>query len=345
MKKLSVFILIAVFSLSVAAPVFAAAKSSAPKFEYLFYYVPGFTTFYSFQDNAAKVGIFAPQNFAFDGNGNLTGSLSDMVKGVITANSTKVMPLIANADFDSSTVDAFLHSQTAETNLINQLVVSAKANNYIGWQFDIEAIPVTDRDLYSKFVENAAKIFHAANLKLSVAVVARVSDNPSDLPAGSWDNWAGVYDYARIGKAADFVSVMAYDQAPSTGPVSSLTWFKKVVAFSLKSIPKSKLSIGIPTYGWEWNLATAKRVGSVSNAKIADLIATKQYIAKGYDSAIGEAWLTTDVTTNGTTTHYKIWYENAKSFAMKLAIAKADKLRGVSVWVLGMEDAGIWKLF
>ena len=345
MKKIITYLFCIVVFSTAALPAFAATKTSTRPFENLFYYVPGFTTYYSFETNASNVGVFAPQVYTFDMNGNLTGSLSDLVKGVITTNKTKVMPLVANADFDPTLIDTVLKSQTAQTKLINALVTEAQTNHYTGWQLDIEAIPAADRDLYSAFVASAEAAMHRNKLLLSVAVVARTSNNPSDLPTGSWDKWAGVYDYAAIAKSADFISLMSYDQPASPGPVSSLPWFKQVIAFALKDIPKSKLSIGLPTYGWQWNTDTNKRIGSISYTKVADLLASKKYIAKGYDTSAGEAWITYQTTTGGVTTHYKIWYENAQSLKTKLAIAKADHVRGVSVWVMGMEDPAMWNLF
>lgn len=88
-------------------------------------------------------------------------------------------------------------------------------------------------------------------LLLSVAVIARTSENPTDLPEGSWDYYAGVYDYKRIGAAADFISLMSYDDPYSTGPVANIEWFKKTVTYA-QLIPAKKLSVGIPVYGWIW---------------------------------------------------------------------------------------------
>ena len=39
---------------------------------------------------------------------------------------------------------------------------------------------------------------------------------------------------------------------------------------------------------------------------------------------------------------YMIWYENARSFALKASLIETYGLRGFSAWVLGSEDPGIW---
>ena len=39
-----------------------------------------------------------------------------------------------------------------------------------------------------------------------------------------------------------------------------------------------------------------------------------------------------------------VWLENARAFAAKLELVRKYKLRGYSVWVLGMEDPGVWSV-
>ena len=338
-------------------PAFAAtSKSSATKIktvtaktvtakplEKLFYYVPGFATFNSFEAHAKNVDVFAPQVYGVDEAGTLAGSISDTAWQVIRDNKTRVMPLVANKDFDQDIMHTFLQSSAAQTKAADALVAEALAKGYIGWQFDFEHILATDRDSYSSFVELAATKLHAKKLLLSVSVVSRTSDNSADLPAGSWDNWAGVYDYARIGKAADFVSLMAYDEPASKGSVASLPWVKKVLAYAEKNIKKSKLSLGISVYGWLWNADTGKRIQSVPYSKVADLIANKKYTQKGFDATAQAAWLTYSDGVGASRKNYKIWYEDVRSWKPKLALAKSHGLRGISVWVLGMEDEAIWK--
>ena len=56
----------------------------------------------------------------------------------------------------------------------------------------------------------------------SVAVVAQVSENPSDYKAGLWDKVIGAYDYQALGASVDFVSLMSYEQRSIFGMRQSL---------------------------------------------------------------------------------------------------------------------------
>jgi spore germination protein YaaH len=232
MKKLLLFIGMVIVFVSIGQNVFAATpknssstkttkSSSFNNLQKIFYYIPGAASFASLQMYQDKIDFLAPQSYTIDVNGILTGKISDKVTSITTTKQIKIIPLVSNANFSQGLMTTILASSELQNKVIDQLVTEAQAKGYTGWQFDFERMAATDRDNYSSFVERAAEKFKAHNLHLSVAVITRTSENPDDLPEGSWDNWAGVYDYARIGKAADSVTLMAYDMPDSISTVIS----------------------------------------------------------------------------------------------------------------------------
>lgn len=329
-----------------ASPVFAATKSaskpiSVDQMEKVFYYIPGAASFASLQMYQDKIGILAPQSYTIDETGTLSGKINEKVTAITNEKKIKVMPLVSNKNFSQGLMTTVLSSVDIQNKVIDQLITEAKNNNLIGWQFDFERMAATDRDNYSAFVELAAKRFRENNLHLSVAVITRTSENPSDLPEGSWDNWAGVYDYIRLGKAADSIVLMAYDMPDSTGPVADIRWMEKVISYAKRSIPASKLSLGIPSYAWIWDVQLNARIKSVGDGKVQELLVNNLYDSKGYDKAVQAGWIT--YTENDI--NYKIWYENNESFKAKLKLVQKYKLRGFSLWAIGLEDDTIWNNF
>ena len=126
-----------------------------------------------------------------------------------------------------------------------------------GVQIDIESVSSNDKPSYLKFilaVKNALpkdKIF-------SVAVLSRWADHKKKNPADA-------FDYSFMGKVADRVIIMAYDEHYSGGghgPIASLPWCKKIYDYALQTIPAEKIIMGIPLYGRSWQkekMATAMR--------------------------------------------------------------------------------------
>ena len=278
----------------------------------------------------------APQAYSVGSDLNIYGSLSAELKEAIKNSNLKVMPLVVNAGFKQSIIHNLLLSSPAQDRLISGLITLGKKNNYIGWQFDFENINYKDKDLYSAFVERAAKELHKNNLILSVAAVSRIADYEN---TDAFKNWGGAYDYKRISDAADFISLMTYDDSKSYGPTSSALFVKWVLDYVRDKIPAEKLSMGIPFYYWGWNQKTSKRVSSGGYNKV--LLTIQNFLhKKGFDEGLGVPWLVYSIGGKS----YKIWYEDKKSFEIKLNIVKNNNLRGFSAWVLGMEDPAIWDI-
>jgi len=289
----------------------------------------------SLQKNADKIDILAPQFYTVSANLKLVGSLDEKLKKVISQKKIKVMPLVTNAGFKQSIIHNLLLSNTAQDAVIKSLVDIGKKEKYIGWQFDFENISYLDKDLYSAFVEKTAQVMRKNNLIFSVAAVTRSVDYED---TDAFKNWGGVFDYARIAKAVDFISLMTYDDPNSVGPVASLPFINGVLSYVKDKIPPEKLSLGIPLYYWGWSTNPSKKISASGTYSRLFNIRINFRHNLGYDSALGAAWLTYFWQNQ----QYKIWYQSKESFKNKLDIVSQNNFRGFSSWVLGIEDPGIW---
>jgi spore germination protein YaaH len=79
-------------------------------------------------------------------------------------------------------------------------------------------------------------------------------------------------DYVAINKYCDRVRIMTYDQAAIDirlnelepgpyAPVADLRWVKKVMNLTAQTINKNKLVIGVPTYGYEYEVTPLSEDG------------------------------------------------------------------------------------
>ena len=193
------------------------------------------------------------------------------------------------------------------------------------------------RDAYSAFIEKTATALRVQNLLFSVAVVPRTSDNTS---TDFYKNWSGAFDYARIAQAADFVSLMSYDDPNSSGPTASVPFVQGVLNYALGKMPAAKISLGLPLYYWGWNATAHKRVRSDGSFSQLQTARTRPGAVEGFQAVYQVPYLIYSV---GQTT-YAIWHEDARSITAKLNLMKTYGLRGFSAWVLGVEDPSIWGL-
>ncbi len=318
---------------------FGISKAEAATYERLFYFREGIQARKSLFANPKSIDIFAPQNYMVDQKGFLSGEVKKDLLDFTKKNKIKVMPLLTNGSFHATTSKVFLDDTAKQDILIDNLVKEAKDFGYIGWQIDFEQMELSYRDRFSEFIERAYKVFQKNNLKLSVAVIAQISENPSDYPKNLWQRIIGVYDYKRLAASSDFISLMSYDDPNSLGPVAGRLWLEKVIKHSLTLIPKEKISLGLALYYWRWDDASMKRVGIGSGVSLNNL--QKDYKLKfGYDADEQSPYF--HFWEKGKS--YTGWYENARSIGYKISLIKKYDLKGFSAWALGLELQSVYSV-
>jgi len=98
---------------------------------------------------------------------------------------------------------------------------------------------------------------------------------------GQW-----THDYEFLGKTADKVKIMAYELYPrgpgfpGPGPQAPLDWIEKILDYSIGKIPKDKLYMAIPTYGYDWPLNCSGETKAVYYTYSRRIMAEKNPIRK-----------------------------------------------------------------
>jgi spore germination protein YaaH len=314
-----------------------SASSSSPFGERIFYYSESKSNVADFVQHAKDIDIIAPQTYEITDSLTASGTVPADLLAAARDNHVKVMPLIANSGFSRSIIHSFLASTTAESSLISYLISEALSKGYIGWQFDLEAISSSDRDALSALTENTATALHKNGLILSVAAVSRTSDATS---SSFYTKWSGAYDYARLGAAADFISIMAYDDPDSRGPTAPLSFVLDILNYLKGKIPPNKISLGIPLYYWGWSVSPSTMIRSGGTYTMLEQRRASYPHTEGFSSAYDVPWLKYKIGKKS----YIIWFEDDRSFSMKASLVNMYHLRGFSAWVLGSEDPSIWAI-
>jgi spore germination protein YaaH len=330
--------------LAVAAVCAAAAGAGAPKkpaITMLMYLVNRPDSIASFRAHAERISIVAPQTFSMDEHGFVMGEVPPEVMRIAREKRVAVTPLVTNRGFRQPLMHTVLDSPEARARTIRYLVYYALRDGYQGFQFDYENIHYTYRDKFTVFFCEAAREFHRHGLEISAAVVGRQNDTRNGNSPGGYDNWSGVYDYAAMGKAADYISIMAYAEHGNTadpGPVAGLPWVTRIAQYSAETIPPRKISLGVPFYAQRWDAADGPRKWRGRSARYRDAAAAMAATPAVWDERESAPHLSFQ--TDGRPT--ELWYEDARSLGAKMKLAHEMGFRGVSAWVLGQEDPAFW---
>lgn len=321
----------------------ASAAQPKPAITTLMYLVNRPDSIASFQAHAARISIVAPQTFTMDAQGFIAGEVPAKVMETAREMRVAVTPLVTNRGFNQPLMHTVLDSPEARARAIRYLIYYALRDGYQGFQFDYENIHYTYRDKFTVFFKEAAREFHRYHLQISAAIVGRLDDTRNSNSPGGYDDWSGVYDYAEMGKVADFISVMAYAEHGVTadpGPVAGLPWVNQIAEYSAAAMPARKISLGVPFYAMRWEAADpgAARKWRGRSARFSDAAAAMANTQPQWDETECAPHLAYD--NNGRQT--ELWFENARSLGAKLELAHRMGFAGISAWVLGQEDPAFW---
>ena len=304
----------------------------------------------SFEAHAAKIGIIAPQVYSVDSMGDIRGGTDPRIIDIARRNNVKVMPLVMNPGFDLAILHRVMTNTAARARTASEMARICRSERVYGLQLDFENIHVGDRDAFTVFAREFADSVRKAGCGISAAVVPRTSDSRGVLPYHNWmyDYWRGAYDFKALAESLDFISYMTYAQhagGSTPGPVAGWPWMVASLDYVLKlGVPPNKISLGIPAYSDYWFPHYNPRTGDArtrgDDIGYTDLM---KIIAAGGGKPVWhdeqKAWYSM-WERHGVFEH--AWLEDARAFREKLALVGQHKLRGYSVWLLGLEDPATW---
>ncbi|KKW22874.1 MAG: Sporulation-specific glycosylase YdhD [Candidatus Kaiserbacteria bacterium GW2011_GWC2_52_8b] len=306
------------------------------------------------------------------------------------AKKVRIIPTIMSGD--GATLHALLSNSSSRIALEDSLAALVKNNGFDGIDIDFEAKKAETRPYFSTFLkglyQRMGKKWVMCTIESRTPIDSRYYG--TDIPAD-----ATIYanDFKMINKYCDRVRIMAYDQqgidqqlahqaetsSEVYAPIADPRWVRKTIEVASKDINKNKLLIGVPTYGYEYDVmayAGSQYVYNLLwsfNPGYVKEIATKYGLTAQRNSA-GEMFMTYTPIPNASTTEQVIpvpnsamvaaaaaaMYANtvnghqsfrlidwpdAQSIAGKVELAQTLGVRGVSIFKFdGGEDPGIWSV-
>ncbi len=232
-----------------------------------------------------------------------------------------------------------LASTAARDRLARDVAAEVVRRGVDGVNVDFEPIPVGQKANFTRFVRalRAALDREGPGYQLTFDVVG----------------YHGSYDVgALVGPdAADAVYLMGYHYAGtwtkvagSTAPMGGPRYdVVDTVRSLLKVVNRNELIVGVPYYGHAWPTASgrlnARTIGGGFDVlyEDAEKFAARRVVR--YDPVQQVAWIPYRARRCAScpTTWYQMYFDNARSVAVKWAWIKRQKLLGGGVWTIGFE--------
>lgn len=247
-------------------------------------------------------------------------------------------PFAETGTFNSGLIQILSENETVQDNLIENLLESVREKGYVGVDVDFEYIRPEDRVGYADFVNRLRETMNENGYRVSVALAPKSSSYQKGLLYEAMD-------YHLLGQSANTVFLMTYEWGYTYGPplpVAPLPNVRQVLEYALTEIPKEKIVLGIPNYGYSWPLpyergvTKARLIGNVE----ANVIAAERGVEIQYDERYQSPFFYYEIGGR----RYEVWFEDVRSIYAKLQLAAEKDIRGVGYWNLMRPFRANWLL-
>lgn len=296
----------------------------------------------------------------------------------------RVVPTVMSSDREL--LHRILSNQKTRIALEDEIANTVKANGFDGIDIDFENKSADTKDYFSTFLKG---LYQRMGKKWVMCTIETRIPNEDRYFGATIPADANIFanDLKEINKYCDRVRLMAYDQqgidqklvseagSRLYAPVGDPAWVEKVVNLMSKDIARSKILIGVPTYGYEYSVQVY-----ANNQYVYDILWTfnpgyaypiaQQYgitpertywgemafsyvplngsttpPMAGSVSALAAAAAASQIATQNNTNlsfRYLVW-PDAGSVQTKIDLAKRLGVRGISIFKLdGGQDPAIW---
>lgn len=237
-------------------------------------------------------------------------------------------PLGEDGHFNNNLVSALVRSHELQQRIIWELGRTMQDKGFGGLDIDFEYVLADDRLGFAAFVGLATRVMNLFGYPVTVALAPKTSAEQRGLL------YEGI-DYALLGEAANRAMLMTYEWGYSQGPpmaVAPINMVRRVVDYAVTAIPREKLSLGIPNYGYDWALPYERgvtRAKTINNHQAVQLA-----IDFGVDIRFDETAMSPYFRYWQYGIQHEVWFEDVRSIKAKFDLIKEYELSGVGYWQL-----------
>lgn len=235
-------------------------------------------------------------------------------------------PFDDTGNFNNNLISQVVNNPQATQTLTSQLLNAMKGRGFAGVDVDFEYILAEDRDAFTNFVRVLAERLNEEGYLVSVALAPKTSSAQQGLL------YQGK-DYAGLGAVANNVLLMTYEWGYTYGPpmaVAPINKVREVVDYAITEIPVEKINLGIPNYGYDWQLPYER--GVTMARTIGNVEAVQQAIYQGVEIQFDELAQSPYYRYTEAGITHEVWFEDVRSIQAKFDMVKEYGLRGVGYW-------------
>lgn len=241
--------------------------------------------------------------------------------------------------FSGSKASTLFNDVNLQNKVIANIIDIMVEKGYVGLDVDFEYIEAKDGEAYLRFLENVASQLHPMGFFVNTDLAPKTSGRQAGLLYEA-------HNYPEIGAISDTVLLMTYEWGYTYGPpmaVAPLNKVAEVLDYAVTEIPPEKILMGIPNYGYDWQLPFERgvtRATTIGNQQAIEIAA--RYGAEIQFDETAQSPYFEYFTRNGI--KHIVWFEDVRSIQQKFDLADEFRLRGVGYWNIMRPFAQNWAL-
>lgn len=241
--------------------------------------------------------------------------------------------------FSGSKASVLFNDVNLQNKVIDNIIDIMVEKGYVGLDVDFEYIEPKDGEAYLRFLENVISQLHPMGFFVNTDLAPKTSGRQAGLLYEA-------HNYPEIGAISDTVLLMTYEWGYTYGPpmaVAPLNKVAEVLDYAVTEIPPEKILMGIPNYGYDWQLPFERgvtRATTIGNQQAIEIAA--RYGAEIQFDETAQSPYFEYFTRNGV--KHVVWFEDIRSIQQKLDLADEFRLRGVGYWNIMRPFAQNWAL-
>lgn len=262
----------ATFVLSGVAPLTAEAASKKSSKIEVSGWIPYWRTEAGTKDAGKNLSLMTevnPFGYTVRADGSLNDAMkvngSDWQKLFKDARKKKVLVVPTIMWSDTNAIHTVLSNPATRTAHIDDIVKAVNDNDFDGIDIDYEGKKAETRIYFSAFLEELKDALGRDKLHCTIEARMPLSARFSGTPPA---NIEYANDLKEVNRHCDRVRIMTYDQQTADlelnkvardakeiyAPVADVKWVEKVVEYMGQDIDKKKMALGIPTYGYIYQI-------------------------------------------------------------------------------------------
>ena len=249
-------------------------------------------------------------------------------------NNYKVWPTLSNVQLnDIDKMSEILGTYDSRAYLIENIVRALRESNVDGINIDFENMYKEDKDKFSRFIIELTPRLRNIGMNVCVDVTE---------PDGS-DTWSLCYNRNVIGKVADYIVFVAYDEhnssSKSAGSNASYNWVEANIKkfIEREEVAPNKILLANAFYTRLW-----REDGDGLSCEIVNMndIKIPSEVEKTWDDKAKQYYIEYEKSN----AKYKMWIEDQESISKKMDLINQYNLAGAGFWEKDRENNEVWTI-